>query len=186
MLALVLGCLVYVLAINFITSKNLSIRGKANISMLTIYICGIVLWPYFWERMLRDNAYMSHSIPSLLWPVCALLIEVYLLKYHTLEEQIRRKGILSMDANAICSLTFALSSVLGSHRDECCQNIFMYGVLGLIAFVIPTPQAPSETLDSIIIETMQKVYLIYSTGLLLGGSMLLIGRQTTQITEQTR
>ena len=136
---------------------------------------GIVLWPLVWKILLKENTNETISYPCLVWPIIILLIEVYLLKYHTFEQHLsKNKSLLSMDANAICSLTFALSSILGAQRDKCCKNIFIYGVLGCIAFVMPTPQTPAETLESVTIDSVQKVILTYSTGLLLGGSMLLM------------
>lgn len=154
--------------------KKLPLRGKAKLNIFTIYICGILLWPPLWTYLLKENAYKPETIPSLIWPIAILSVEIYLMKYHRLEDQMNsRKGLLSMDANAICSLTFALSSVLSAHRNQCCQNLFIYGVLGCVAFVMPTPHAPSETLESITIETIQRVCLMYSTGLLLAGTMLL-------------
>ena len=86
-----------------------------------------------------------------------------------------------MDANLICTLTFALGSVLGAHKDKCCQNLFLYGVLGCIIFVFPNPNAPEETIENIIIESIQKIVLIYSTGLLLSGAFLL---QKNYVTKQ--
>jgi hypothetical protein len=83
-----------------------------------------------------------------------------------------------MDANAICTLTFALSSILSAHSDGKCKNIFIYGVLGCIAFVMPNLSAPSETVENIVIETIQKMCLTYSTGLLLGGAILLHSKES--------
>ena len=98
------------------------------------------------------------------------------MKYHMYEHKVSKKGLLSMDANAICSLTFALSGILGASQDKCCHNIFLCSVLGCIAFVMPSPDIPEQTIDNIVIETIQKICLTYSTGLLLGGSMLLINK----------
>ena len=133
----------------------------------------MILWPLICKIVLKDRLY--NVLPVLLWPIIVLGLDVYLLKYHTFEQHTsKNKNILNMDANAICSLTFALSSLLGSHKDECCKNIFIYGVLGCIAFVMPTPETPAETIESVLIDNVQKVILTYSTGLLLAGSLLLI------------
>jgi len=149
-------------------------RAKVKINVLAIYSCALVLWPYIWETLLKENSYTSHSLPSLAWPLFMILLEIYLMRYHTLESETKsRKGIISMDANLICTLTFALGSILGAHKDNCCQNLFIYGVLGCIIFVFPNPNAPQETIECIMIETIQKVVLIYSTGLLLAGAFLL-------------
>lgn len=182
MLAILLGILVVLLALCTFLTQNLSIRGKAKIYILTIYTLGILIWPMLWKYLLKDNANSPVAQASLIWPIAILALEIYLLKYHTFEQELHSKrGFISMDANAVCTLTFALSSILGAQRDECCKNIFLYGVLGCIAFVMPSPQAPTETLENIIIEHSQKVFLTYSTGLLLAGSMLLIGNKQVNL-----
>lgn len=175
MLHTIIGTVVVMVVLSMLSIQNTSLRAKAKISILTIYMIGIVLWPLVWKILLKENTKDIISYPCLVWPIIILLIEVYLLKYHTFEQHLsKNKSLLSMDANAICSLTFALSSILGAQRDKCCKNIFIYGVLGCIAFVMPTPQTPAETLESVTIDSVQKVILTYSTGLLLGGSMLLM------------
>ena len=134
----------------------------------------ILSWPIVWCHFLgKENVYKK-ALVSLIWPLFLIALDMYLIKYHTLEEQMRpRKGLLTMDANALCTLAFALSSVLNANKDSCCKNLFIYGVLGCIAFVMPSPDSPSQTIENICIETVQKVILTYSTGLLLAGSLLL-------------
>lgn len=170
-------CFVFIvcaIVINLIFTKNMHFRGKAKIHTLTIHTIAFLLWPIVWSTFLGDNAYDSNARISLIWPLCLIALDIYLMKYHTLEEHSRpRKGLLTMDANALCTLAFALSSVLNANKDACCKNLFIYGVLGCIAFVMPSPDSPSQTIENICIETIQKVVLTYSTGLLLGGSLLL-------------
>lgn len=169
----IIGCAVILLICSKL-SAQVSMRAKVKMYILSIYTCGIVLWPFVWESLLKENAYDPYSLPSLAWPIFMIILEIYLMKYHTLETESKsRKGVISMDANLICTLTFALGSVLGAHKDKCCQNLFIYGVLGCIIFVFPNPNAPQETLENIIIESIQKIVLIYSTGLLLSGAFLL-------------
>tara|TARA_Y100000741_G_scaffold359726_2_gene340802 strand:+ start:519 stop:1073 length:555 start_codon:yes stop_codon:yes gene_type:complete len=172
-LPVIIGCVV-ILSSCYVLSKHTSMRAKVKMYILAIYTCALILWPFIWESLLKENAYDSYSLPSLAWPLFMIILEIYLMKYHTLEiESKSRKGIISMDANLICTLTFALGSILGAHKDKCCQNLFIYGVLGCIIFVFPNPNAPQETLESILIESIQKIVLIYSTGLLLGGTFML-------------
>lgn len=175
MLSIVVGALVWMIAYTIAAMNGMSLRAKAKLSIVSVYIIGILLWPTIWKVFMKENIDNSTTYPSLVWPIMILSIETYLLKYHTFEQHLRKnKSLLSIDANAICSLTFALSSILGAQKDSCCKDIFIYGVLGCIAFVMPTPEMPSETIESIVIDSIQKVVLTYSTGLLLGGSMLLM------------
>ena len=173
--ALIIGSIVICLILFMLNRKhNITYRAQVKLCILTIYMISILIWPLIWEYMLKDHAYTNASLPSLFWPIFIILFELYLLKYHKLENEIRsRKGLLSMDANAICTLTFALSSILSAHSDGNCKNLFIYGVLGCIAFVMPNISAPSETVENIVIETIQKMCLTYSTGLLLAGAILL-------------
>ena len=173
MLQMMIGVLVLMLTTYYYMSRDVSLRAQAKMSILTIYLVGIAMWPFLWSIFFKDH--QSSSIASLSWPILILLLEIYLLKYHTFEKHVtRNRSILSMDANMVCSLTFTLSSILGAHKDAYYKNIFLYGVLGCIAFVMFTPQAPTDTIESILIEGLQKLILIYSTGILLGGSMLLM------------
>ena len=169
----VIGVLILLL-ISAKMSYKTSLRAKVKIQILTLYCMGIILWPLLWKILLKENAYTFASLPSLFWPLTILGIEIYLLKYHTFENEMRsKKGIISMDASTICTLTFALGSVLSAHQNECCQNLFLYGVLGCIAFVMPNPSVPPDTIENVLIETFQKVCLTYSTSLLLAGAFLL-------------
>ena len=168
-----LSMLVIIITSIYLT-HDVQVRGKAKTYVLSIYVAAIILWPSIWELLLKDHAYSRSSLPSLLWPIVILGLEIYLLKYHRLENEMKQnKGILSMDANALCTLTFALASILSAHKNKCCQNLFIYGVLGCILFVMPTINAPPETLESIIIQTIQKVCLTYSTSLLIAGAFIL-------------
>ena len=86
---------------------------------------------------------------------------------------VSKRNVLTMDANTICSLTFAVSSVIGAQQHECCRKIFMYAIIACIAFVIPAPHASSsDSINAVVIEAAQKAVLAYATGLLLGGIML--------------
>ena len=97
-----------------------------------------------------------------------------MLKYFKYDKNIKsKKQFLNMDANAICSLTFALSAILGASRDKCCHKVFLYAIFGCIIFVMPSPNIPDNVIENIVIETIQKVFLTCSTGLLLGGSLLM-------------
>ena len=181
MLSLAVGTLVAMCVYTIIIMKEVSLRGKAKLSIVSIYSMGIVLWPILWSTLLKENSNINVSYVSLVWPIIILLIELYLTKYHTFEQYINRsKSVLSLDANVICSLTFALSGILGAQKDPTCKNMLIYGVLGCVAFVLPTPETPSETIESIIIQHIQKVILTYSTALLLAGSMLLMRKEDNE------
>ena len=176
---LLIGSLVYMLVITIFLSNRLLLRGKVKIFVSFIYFAGLIIWPFIYMSFMRDNSFDRSAMPGFLWVLCTMLLDIYLLKYHTLEQDIvhRKGGILSMDANMICSLTFALSGILGASSQKCCQKIFTMGILCSIAFVMPTPRVPQDTLEAAIIEHFQKVCLTYSTGFLLVGSGLLLEKK---------
>ena len=175
---ILIGAITIVIAISIFAQQDASIRAKTKISVLTVYVCGLLIWPFLWKYLLQNEATNTSSYPSFIWTFVILLIEIYMMKYHTFEDQVKsKKGLLSMDANAICTLTFALSSILGAQNNACCSNMFTVAVLGCIAFVMPTPNAPSHAIESVVIETIQKVCLTYSTGFLLAGSLILTSKE---------
>ena len=95
------------------------------------------------------------------------------MRHSTYEAQVQSKrSILTMDANSICSLTFALSSIAGAQNSKCCKEIFMYAVIGCIAFVMPAPHTHLNAIENVSIEALQKSVLACATGLLLAGIML--------------
>lgn len=170
----VVGGIVLTLVNYFLHQEGMPYRGKARSLLMTTYSIGILLWPLIWKALLEDKTKEKVALISLIWPIVLLSTEIYLLRYHSLEELLRQRKLLSMDANALCTLMFALCGILGAHKDTCCKNIFIYGVLGCVAFVMPNLQMPSLTLENVALESIQKICLNYSIGLLLAGSLLMM------------
>jgi hypothetical protein len=85
-----------------------------------------------------------------------------------------KRQLLSIDSNAICSLTFALSGLIGAQKHPCCNKIFLFAVLGCIVFILPAPYANSDCREAMMIESFQKVILSYATGLLIGGILMVM------------
>lgn len=167
MLATILGALVVVWTAQ--RFRNTPAERQTQAILAGVYALGFILWPVLWMHLTRKR---KHSEVGLVWPMIILLLELHLLKYNKVES--KNKSMLSMDANAVCSLTFALSSVLSAQTDVCCKKIFLYGVLGCVAFVLPTPDTPAGTTEEVVIDGVQKVALTYSMGLLIGGSLMLM------------
>ena len=122
-----------------------------------------------------DEKYRTlEALPCLLWPLLIIGVDIGSLRGTTGDiRTLSKRNVLTMDANTICSLTFAVSSVVGAQKHECCRKIFMYAIIACIAFVIPAPHASSpDSVNTVVIEAAQKAVLAYATGLLLGGIML--------------
>lgn len=148
-------------------------RVKARITVISVWMIAILLWPVLWFHTVPEQFRTVESIPGLLWPILILIIDIFSMRHNTYESQLQSKrSMLSADANTICSLTFAISSIIGAQKHECCRKIFMYAIVACIAFVIPAPHAHTNAIETIAIEAGQKAVLAYATGLLLGGIML--------------
>jgi hypothetical protein len=154
--------------------KECSVQCKHKTTTIGIYTCGLLVWPIIWMNLAKEHAFTKQVCFSFLWPIMMTFLEIHVLKYQSLDNPQRSRNMLTMDANALCSLSFALSSILGASRDKSCKNMFLFGVLGCVAFVMPNVQVPPNTSEGFIIEIIQKIFLWYSTGLLLGGSSVLI------------
>ena len=132
----------------------------------------IIMWPGIWTSTVGHCARME-TLLAFMWPIAALVFEIHTLsKYGRLFDN--RKGLLQMDANTLCSITFALSGVLGARYNKEESHVFNVAVLCCVAFVMPSFSAPKNTIESTILESIQKISLVYSTGFLLTGSMFLV------------
>lgn len=179
-LFVVVGACVYIIANTHFMKKAETPRVCVRLNVLTVWTIAMIVWPLVWYNTIDEKYRTVESIPCLLWPLLLLGMDIASLKRSSYETQSQSKrNLLAMDANTICSLTFAVSSVIGAQRHECCRKIFMYAIIACIAFVIPAPHSTSDSdMDTIVIEAAQKAILSYATGLLLGGIMLTAFKET--------
>ena len=172
-LVVVVGACVYIIAHAHVIKRVETPRVRARLNVLTVWTIAMIAWPLMWYNTIDEKYRTIESIPCLLWPLILLGMDIASLKRSSYESQSQSKrSLLAMDANTICSLTFAVSSVIGAQRHECCRKIFMYAIIACIAFVIPAPHSSDSDMDTIVIEAAQKAILSYATGFLLGGIML--------------
>lgn len=165
-----IGSIVIMYACYIFFTKDVSIYGQRKMSMNLVYTVGLVLWPLIWKKLFASHLQNPLTYAALAWPLLYISFEIYLSKYQGIQKP---KAMMSMDANALCTLAFALSGVLGAHKDASLHNIFVYGVLLAVAFVMPSPHAPNESLENVFVDAGQRVCLTYATGLVLGGSILM-------------
>ena len=172
-LTLIGGICVYMVTHSLLLQQKKTARIRARLMVLTIWTLAIVLWPAIWAAILGAQSQKIAAFPSLIWPILIVSIDIMTMRQNTYESHIQSKrSILTIDANAICSLTFAMSGIIGAHKHKCCNRIFLYAVLGCIAFVMPAPHSHLNAIETITIEAVQKAILAYATGLLLAGVML--------------
>lgn len=179
--ATTIGAIAFLLISSHILQQNQTARIRARLTVLTVWITAILAWPIVWASVLGAERTNPVAWPSLLWPMLIISNDISAMKQSTYEHahvQSKRSS-LSMDSNAICSLTFAISSIIGAQKHECCNRIFLYAVLGCIAFVLPTPYIQTTNISTMTIEAMQKSILAYSTALLIGGVLIVVGKNGT-------
>lgn len=172
---LTMGSIVVILIIFMLQRNRLSWRFRTRLSVLQIWCIGIILWPLIWKTMVGKYIVREESWVGLIWPISFLVMEMTTIRRHDPYDRKTNRGVLTMDANGICSLTFALSGILGAQRRASeYSSIFIAAIVCCLAFVLPSPHSLSNTSnESIIIEAIQKVFLTYSTGLLLTGVLLM-------------
>ena len=179
-IAAFVGSIVYIVSILLILQKNETIRVRIRLNITFIWTLAILAWPLIWYNTIDAEYRTLESIPCLLWPVIILGMDINNLMQNTYDNpMISKRNILSMDANTICSLTFAVSSVIGAQRHECCRKIFMFAIIACIAFVLPAPHVHTNTMQATMIEAGQKAVLAYATGFLLGGIILTAFKKET-------
>lgn len=179
--ASVVGAVIYMLSISCVHQRQETARIRARLTVLTIWMMGIVVWPVLWAGIFKEERFDLMSKLSLLWPILIIGTDITAMHQMTYEaaHTHSKRQMLSIDSNAICSLTFALSGLIGAHRHPCCNKIFLLAVLGCIVFILPAPYANTIGREAMMIETFQKIILSYATGLLIGGIMLVMNGKGT-------
>lgn len=166
------GSVTVMLAVSAAFQRDTTLRVRSRVAVLTSFFVALALWPLVWMRFVPAERRTGRLLPALLWPLCILTFDIRAIG-HTAYGGGSKRSSMTMDANALCSLTFALSGILGTQNDECCRDIFMYAVVGCIAFVMPAPYSSDDSVETVVLESLQKAVLAYATGLLLTGILLM-------------
>ena len=69
-------------------------------------------------------------------------------------------------------LSFGLSSIVGARPDGKYTHLFVYAVVGYIAFVLPRNDLDSSMDACSFVEAIQRAALVYCIGLLLTGVLM--------------
>lgn len=149
-------------------------RVRCRLISLGVWTVAMLLWPLLWLSLLKRDAYEWVAIPSLILPIVIISMDINALNFSTHEAQVQnKKSSLFSDANGICGLVFASYGFVGAQKNECCSRIFLYILLGCIAFVLPAPNVVGENSSlHVAIQSAQKSVLAYATGFLVAGIML--------------
>tara|TARA_B110000046_G_C13008938_1_gene405759 strand:+ start:323 stop:898 length:576 start_codon:yes stop_codon:yes gene_type:complete len=170
---LVVASCIFVVAKTVTVQRDKSARVRARITVLCTWTIAIIAWPVLWSRAVAEERENPITIVGLLWPLLIIVLDILAMKHHTYEMHAQsNRSMLSMDASAICSLTFALAGIIGANSNKCCNKLFLYAVVGCIAFVMPAPHTHVNAIETVAVEAVQKAVLAYATGLLLTGLIL--------------
>jgi len=181
-LATLAGACTFIIAFGVHLQHGQTARVRARLSVLTTWTVAIALWPLLYRYIVQDERHRLAALPGLLWPIMILGLDIMAMRQHTYEAHVQSKrSLLSMDANAICSLTFAIASIIGAQKHKCCNRVFLFAVIGCIAFVMPSPHTSINSVDTMTVEAVQKAILAYATGLLLTGIVLVVTQRSDDV-----
>lgn len=167
--ACLVGGLVYICAVHALLQREVRPRTRARLTVLAVWMMAVLVWPLLWLRAAEGKV----SVVAICWPIFLLAYDILSMHHMTFDDETRSKRqVLAMDASTLCSLTFAISAVVGAQNKACCRNLFMYAIVGCVAFVLPSPHTTASSLHTVVLEALQKVVIAFSTGLLLGGIFL--------------
>lgn len=184
--ALTAGVVAYMLAYKVVIEKYQSTRIKTRLTVTMIWLMAVTVWPLVWRKIVDADDVTPYAIIGLMWPVLILSFDILAMRQHTYDDQLHSKRqFMTMDANAICSLTFAISAFINAQRHPCCNRIFLWAVIGCVAFIMPSPHVNVNALETIAFEAVQKAVLAYATGLLLTGVMIVSVSQTNGASSDT-
>jgi hypothetical protein len=164
--SLLLGATCVGIAIlSYVQGMGKTARLKGRLSVLTMWTCGVMAWPLIWKCVIQNE----EDVMSLLWPILILGIDMVGIKRNAFRDTASKRSLISMDANAICSITFAMSGLMGGGGGRRKNDLFLYAMAGCAAFVLPSPFHATDVPENILMEAIQKTILAYSVGFLLGG-----------------
>ena len=169
-LVLGVGLVVVYVALS-IRAQNLvsTLRARTHIQIFGAWIVMIACWPFVWALALGAR-HDAIALPSLLWPIVIIAIDMVGMRHTAYESHTQSKSLLNMDANAICSSAFALSSIVSAQENACCKRIFSSPcLLRRLCAAVDSRHVASIP---IAIEALQKGFLAYATGLLLAGVLI--------------
>ena len=150
-----------------------SVRTRARIIVTLIWLCMIMFWPVIWRIIVAKHVRSIHPIIGLIWPVGVLSLDLLSMRQNTYENQRQpKRPYMTMDANAMCGLTFGIAGFLGVNRDREISKIFLSAIVACIAFIMPTPYTDGTSLYTVGVDAFQKGVLAYATGLLISGVVL--------------
>lgn len=175
MLVATIGTIVAIIACGWQLKQHETVRIQKRIVISLIWMSMIAGWPFVWRSIVEPHATSPYVIIGLLWPVAILSLDILSMRQHTFDNQRHsRRQFMTMDANAICNLTFGIAAFLGVQRvHPSVSRVFLWAILGCVAFIMPSPHPEGEaSIDSLAFEAFQKGILAFATGILISGVII--------------
>lgn len=157
-----------------ILCANESIRTRARILVTMIWLSMITAWPACWRVIVGPYANTKYAPIGLVWPIVIMTLDLVAMQQHTYESQRQpKRQFMTMDANALCSLSFGIAAFLGVQRDHNISRIFLWAIVACVAFIMPTPHTDGTSLYTVGVDAFQKGIMAYAVGLLISGIILI-------------
>jgi hypothetical protein len=151
-----------------VSSRVKTFAMQQRLRTLLVLSIGMLLWPVVFRVVLGKMADNNMALVAFAWPVIILGLHLYLTRFTSNKTRLFRGAPIVSDASTIIGLTFGISSFLGA-RSKSCSHIFLAAAVGCVAFIMPLPHAPTDTMEFVTIESIQQVILSWSVGLLIAG-----------------
>ena len=143
----------------------------------TTYSVMSLLWPILFGCLVGFSSVFQMPLLALsfVWPYA--LISLNLAHAHRArDDKMHHRSSVQMDVNALSGFCFAIggliASQLGKPTAVCTSGIFSTAFLLCLAFVMPTPEVPSDYTFSVVIEALQQCMLHFAIALLLSGIII--------------
>lgn len=150
-----------------------------------VLCAGIALWPVVWDACIGLNVVLHQPklLLGFLFPMVMGAVELFVIMQRSARESKSQSLFahheMNADAGAIISAAFAMGSLFlrSSTQNYAATHILMYGLLLVIAFVVPTISVDPNSRTAILVRSVQKVLLSYALGFVVTGiSMDLVKR----------
>lgn len=145
-------------------------------SLLRTY--GVLLWPCVLMAILSPS---DRTRPVVAVPLLYVL-GVWALDAHLLSNAPTAKEgqlpALRLDPTSLGGLTFGVCSLSGVRPESKYSHLFLYAVVGTLVAVLPSHNLREGCVEADVIESLQKVALLWCTGLLVAGVALTLQDRT--------
>lgn len=170
-----LTCAAAAAGVLVLTHRKLTEETKHKDIASSIRTAGVLLWPSFLRRFLTTKEMCAPSM---------LLAHSYVVGFWALDSHFLHKFpmqedstmcSLRLDASALTSLSFGMSALIASTcrtDGKSYTRLLKFAVLGCLTLVFPTHNAPRDSMEAVVLENAQRVFLHWFVGLFIASVVL--------------